>query len=322
MNSFILDFSMRRFGLYIVGILVVVFVVCVANDVVNSVLVVTSPSNNAYKMKRLVEGGERSEICILGNSRAQEHFLPSEIAPEAFNYGLAGSGWRDLLFHIRVALARPGSDVVICNIDPLGLALSGCRGDYRFVCQTDIYKSEEQLPRVSWKNILPGIRFFGSLRMNIAENEWINGLIGGKTKTFDHGAIIQRNKTRSDEEWEFLESKLPELDFHYHAEVDERLQGLLRSNRRHEVVFVVSPLAEPWLKHYKGEARFLEYLNRLGKLPHVHVCDYRGYGWKLSDFMDMLHLNEQGARRFSQLVKRDLTKMGILPFDGQKEVNE
>ena len=94
-------------------------------------------------------------------------------------------------------------------------------------------------------------------------------------------------------------------------ELENEMGRLLSNNARHEVVFVVSPVAQPWLKRFKEMDQLKEIKDWLSSFPHVRVLDFTdsSYGFGLSEFMDLTHLNEKGARRFTALLREKLTQL-------------
>ena len=119
-------------------------------------------------MYRLFTCSENGEIPILGSSRAEAGFAPMEIANNAFNYGLSGSSARETAFHLKAVLSRPGHGLVIVNLDPWGLGNGSFLGDYRFVADNTLVKSEPKIC-IPLADRLPGIRFQGKTRGNLAQ---------------------------------------------------------------------------------------------------------------------------------------------------------
>ena len=93
------------------------------------------------------------------------------------------------------------------------------------------------------------------------------------------------------------------------------LAETLLGNTHHEVVFVVSPIAKPWWDRFTGQKELAELENWLSSFPHVHVIGFAetSQGYELSEFMDLTHLNETGARRFSRELKARLASFGLMP---------
>ena len=135
MNLSTLDFRvMKRFLLYIGGLLSIVLVAVWLGEVLNRWLVFSSSNSSGYRMKRLFEfDSSKGEMPILGSSRAEGNFAPKNISPIAFNYGLRGSHFHETLFQLKVVLSRPQGGVVLVNLDPWGMDDGSYMHDYRFV---------------------------------------------------------------------------------------------------------------------------------------------------------------------------------------------
>lgn len=300
---------MKKFLIFASVLLVAAVALMLVCDRLNRYLIFSSSNANAYKMYRLFEGWAEGEIPILGSSRAEAGFAPKEISDRAFNYGLSGSAARETAFHLKAVLSRPGGGLVIVNLDPWGVRNGGFKGDYRFVAGNALVKAEPKV-RVPMVDRIPGLRFQGKTRANLAE--WVNNRLA-VTKTMERGAVLQRI-SRNEAEWEYIISKRGEYVCSCDEETKAMLADVLSRNERYEVVFVVSPTAAPWQEKFTGERRLAEIEAWLRGFPHVHVIGYAetrdGYG--LQDFMDLTHLNESGARRFSRELKERLSSRGLL----------
>lgn len=290
-------------------VLLAVVALMLANDALNRHLVFSTSNSNPYKMQRLFENSEKEEIPILGSSRAEAGFAPGEISDKAFNYGLSGSSARETAFHLKAVLSRPDSGLVIVNLDPWGLGNGSFLGDYRFVTDNPLVKSESKIV-IPFTDRLPGIRFQGRTRRNIAE--CLNNRLA-VTKTMERGAILQR-LSRSEAEWDYIISKCGSHGCSCDEETQAMLSEILSSNTRHEVVFVVSPVSKPWWNRFTGQEALSSLKNWLCRFPHVHVIGFAetSQGYELSEFMDLTHLNEKGARRFSKELKTRLVGLGLI----------
>ena len=300
---------MRKFAFFCAIILVVVVALLCANDALNCYLVFSNENSNSYKIQRLFSPPENDEIPILGSSRAEAGFAPTEISKNAFNYGISGSPARETVFHLKEVLSRPGRTLVIVNLDPWGLGKGIFRGDYRFVADYPLVKSEPMI-QVPIADRFLGFRFYGKTRSNLAE--CINSHIAA-TKTMERGAILQRF-SRSKAEWKYIISKCEPQGFTCDEETKLMLTDTLMSNMRHEVVFVVSPIARPWVERFTGVENLVELEEWLSRFPHVHVIGFANTseGYELSEFMDLTHLNEKGARRFSREIRERLVSLGLM----------
>lgn len=308
-SSSILGSDMKKFFLFAAMVFLALMALMFANDALNRHLVFSMSNSNPYKMQRLFVVMEEGEIPILGSSRAEAGFAPKEISDNAFNYGLSGSSARETVFHLKAVMSRPGNGLVIVNLDPWGLGNGMFLGDYRFAADNPLVRSEPKI-HIPFTDLVPGIRFQGKTRRNIAE--FMNNRLA-VTKTMERGAILQR-LSRSKDEWNYLISRCVSHGYVCDDETKAMLSEILSSNTLHEVVFVVSPIAKPWWDKFTGQEALLSLENWLRLFPHVHVIGFAeaSQGYELSEFMDLTHLNESGARHFSQALKDRLKLLGLL----------
>ena len=300
---------MKRFLTFVVLVFMAAVIMMLANEALNRYLIFSSSNSNPYKMYRLFNNPEKGEIPILGSSRAEAGFAPLELSKHAFNYGLSGSSMRETAFHLKSVLSRNEGGLVIVNLDPWGLGNGGFLGEYRFVADNPLVKAEPKVKRQLIDKIV-GIRFHGETRGNLAE--CMNNRLA-VTKTMERGAILQR-LSRSEEEWTYIISKCESRSCSWDEETKRMLGDLLATNDRHEIVFVVSPIAKPWWDLFTGHAELLELEQWLRSFPHVHVIEHTGTsdGYELLEFMDLTHLNEKGARRFTRELKSHLQSIGLM----------
>jgi len=308
-NSSISGFNMKRFLLYVTGLCVATIILLLANEFLNRYLIFSSSNANPYKMYRLFIEQPKNEIAILGSSRAEAGFAPKELSDAAFNYGLSGSAMRETAFHLQAIVERDENSLVIVNLDPWGLGNGKFQGRYRFATASPLVKAEPKVG-LTFLDRIPGVRFHGELRGNIAQ--CMNNRIAA-TKTMENGAILQR-LSRNQAEWEYIISKSKPMGFARNQEAEDALKSVFEKNTRHEIVFVVSPVAEPWWERFTGKEELIELEHWLSKFQRVHVIDHMMLGahYDLSEFMDLTHLNEHGARRFTRELKDKLTSMGLI----------
>ena len=69
-------------------------------------------------------------------------------------------------------------------------------------------------------------------------------------------------------------------------------------------------------ERFSGHKELKKLKDWLQEFPHVNVLDFfdssEGYG--LNEFMDLTHLNESGARRFSKRLRNELQSLGFADF--------
>lgn len=307
-NLFISGSDMKKFFAFLFAVLAATVILLLANERLNRHLIFSSSNSNPYKMYRLFVDAPGDEIPILGSSRAEAGFAPKELSEKSFNYGLSGSSMRETAFHLKAVTARPSNGLVIVNLDPWGLGNGDFLGRYRFAADVELVKEEPKL-KLFLIDRIPGIRFHGEMRGNIAQ--CMNNRIAA-TKTMENGAILQRI-SRNQGEWDYIIGKTKPTGFVRNQETEELLKEVLNANTRHEIVFVVSPVAKPWWEKFTGKNDLIQLEKWLGSFKHVHVIDHMSLGgdYNLDEFMDLTHLNEHGAQRFTNELKQRLKELGL-----------
>ena len=283
---------MKHFILYCIALTLCVAVFALANDVVNLWLVRSSSGNPAYKMERLWHGYERGEIPVLGSSRAQGNFVPSEISPKCFDYGCDGMGMPEVVFLLKEIAKRHTEVPVIVNLDPWGFGgfdKPHFVGDYRLVPESG---------RVGLAESLPGLRFHGALRKSLTV--WLNEQ-KAVTKVIDNGAVILKN-SRTEEEWRVINSKLTPWVFARSDKGEEAFESVLASFAPRKVIVVVGPCCQRFMELYPSYVEFDKYLDHLRTIDNVFVVNMFGSPcFTDADFTDPTHLNIVGARKFTQM---------------------
>lgn len=304
--------DMKRFICVAVSVASGVYALLLVNEWVNLRLIFSSTNTTTYKMYRLFNEERSGEIPILGSSRAEAGFAPSELSPSAFNYGLSGSGQWETLLHLKAVCSRKDARLVIINLDPWGIGGKvGFQGNYLFAYGSPVLKEYENQVKVAFVDRCPGFRLYGKLRNNLAS--CLNSVTAA-TKKIDNGAILQR-LSRNPTEWEYIISKCPAQKFNLNKQTWNEYKRVLAANQNVKVVFVVSPVSPPWWERFSGKAELSAFLVEASKIKNVAVLDMCSSNinkYDLSCFMDLTHLNENGARRFSRELKAALERKGIL----------
>ena len=303
---------MKRFILITSFLFAVLYGLLLVNDYINLKLVFSSTNTSLYKMYRLFKEPLPNEIPIIGSSRAEAGFVPSVLSPRAFNYGLSGSGQWETLFHLKAICVRNDASLVIVNLDPWGIqGKGGFTGRYALAYGAPSMVGYEDQTKVAFLDRMPGTRFYGRFRSNIGE--CLNSVLAA-TKKIDNGAILER-LSRNEEEWKYIIGKCESSNFTVNEETWREYQMVLRRHPNVTVVFVISPVAPPWWNRFGGAEKMREFLKEASKLDNVKVIDMCSTNidkYDLSYFMDLTHLNETGARKFTGELKQRLEAMGLL----------
>lgn len=302
---------MKRFLIFAFGLIATFLVLTFAYDGLNLALVRSSSGNGAYKMERFFGELAEDEIPILGSSRAQANFVSSELDTRCFNYGIDGSPIGETLFQLRDLVVRKTSGRILVNIDPWGFAFFNgvtFRGGYLLAAKACAVRRRLPPGVVSGLDWLPGIRFQGQLRANLAAA--VNARLS-VTKEIDHGAVLLRT-SRTDEEWAFVDKTLKPMDFGWPSEacqsmLDEIARIVKSREGRLCVVFVIGPCSPSWCRLFTGGDALCEWVKdfnlRMADSHLVAIDLFSESGFETRDFADSTHLNRDGAIRFSRRLK-------------------
>lgn len=297
--------DMKKFLHSMLGVLGVVVALLLANDAICRALIFASTGSIQYKMYRLFNERPKGEIAIIGSSRAQGHFVPSVLGENVFNYGLDGSSQYETVLHLHALIARNDTAPIIVNLDPWGLVGGNLKGDYSLASNcADVPTAAQKLPPLD-ASTWPGIRFWGKLRTSASFA--LNAKIGG-TKHIEKGAILQRI-LRNEAEWAHINANLMATEFGINDAVWTDLENVL-SAPHPPIYYVLSPVSPAWYKLFAADQENVDGLAglvaRLRSYPNVQVIDLMTDAlerFPQSTFFDPTHLNESGARKFSEELK-------------------
>lgn len=286
---------MKRFVIYFLSLFTAVAILAVVVDQLNVWLIRSSSGNTAYKMERLYTNPEPDEIAIVGSSRACENFVPSIISPRCFNYGVGGMTMDEIISILEVLQRRQSTSPVIVNLDPWG-----CFGTGSVVAN---YRLAPQSGRLKFLDRIPGIRFFGGLRSNLVD--LLNDRRSVST-VIDHGAKLLKT-SRAPEEWKTINAKIGGKRFIGDPESERHFIQVLSSFAPRRVYLVICPCSSVWKSKFIGQKELSVLLARVRGLQNTVVLDYYGSSdFSDNDFMDPTHFNISGARRFSNILKKDI----------------
>lgn len=286
---------MKRFVIYFLSLFAAVAILAVAVDQLNVWLIRSSSGNTAYKMERLYTNPDSDEIAIVGSSRACGNFVPSIISPRCFNYGVSGMTMDEITSVLEVLQRRKSTSPVIVNLDPWG-----CFGTGSVIAD---YRLAPQSGRLKFLDRIPGIRFFGRLRSNLVD------LLNDRKSVsivIDHGAKLLKT-SRTPDEWKTINAKIGGARFIGDPESERHFIQVLASFAPRKVYLVICPCSSGWMSKFRGQEGLSALLARVRVLQNIVVLDYYGSAdFSDSDFTDPAHFNISGARRFSNILKKDI----------------
>ena len=263
-----------------------------------------SPSCNATKIERAVNGGEGESVAIFGSSRALGNFMPSIIVTNAFNYGVNGMSLNETLLLLDQYLSHNSSDsIIIINLDPWGFANPEklrLAGDYRLVGRRQTVRATITGLNLLWSDWVPGFRFQGQLRKLLSK--YLNAR-KACTKKVDNGAELLLN-SRTESEWEVIKKGLKPYSFFSNTVCDEQVATLYRKQQAHRIVWVVAPTCSAHHALHQNKQNMITFLKWQDKYPNVSVVNFFDSVPDYPDtfFSDPTHFNVKGAEKFTRAL--------------------
>lgn len=296
---------MKRFLLTAFGLTLCFLALSIAYDATVLWMMRRSPSCTATKIERAVTGGAGESIAIFGSSRALGNYMPSILAPDAFNYGVNGMSLNETLLLVNHYLRQNTSDsLLLINLDPWGFANPDTHqliGDYRLAGRKKHFRDAFPGLNLSWPDWTPGLRFQGELRT--ATTAYINSL-RAVTKKIDNGAEILLN-SRTEAEWKIIKKGLKPYSFFFDARCEELLKTIYTLQGAHRIVWVVAPTCPAHHANHQNPAAIISFLQKQSANPRVNIINLfnNSDGYPDALFTDPTHLNVHGAEKFTQELK-------------------
>lgn len=278
----------------------VLAVACVGLDrAVERGLLFTSSVAGAYKVHRILAEPHPDEVPVVGSSRAKCCYAPSHLGVPAFNYGLNGADFDVALFFMEQALAQPGTQPLVVNVDYDWWG--GRLGDPANYVASAEYPAVRALLGPAYQPVyrVPLLRHFGLF------DEYVSDFLKSRltvTEDVDQGAGLLLGQ-QPPARWAQLMA-LARAGRYDDIRLDtSRLQQLLRLVDAHPErrwVFVVAPYHPAYLEGLGDLADTEAWLAELDARPHVTLLDYARAPYADSLWFDPKHLNRAGAQRFSE----------------------
>lgn len=312
---------MKKFLAIVLGLAVAFLALTVVYDQLNLRLIHASSGNDAYKMERFFSASVEEETPVLGSSRALGQYVPSTLGANVFDYGINGSGIGETLFLLKDLVKRKQAGLIIVNVDPWGFGAFdevpiAFRGNYTLAASSRDVRKRLPPGVVSTSGWLPGVRFQGRLRTNLAD------LVNARktvTKRVDRGAVLLMT-SRTKEEWAYLDKTLGTTRFEVpspacRAEIDEILRLVATHKGRLHIAFVIGPCSPSWRRKFANAEDLRTWAQTFAeemKGKPISVVDlFSDTDFATEEFADATHLNVAGAMRFSAMLKQRLEQIEL-----------
>lgn len=306
--------SFKRFALRILlPYLAAMTVFVLAGGIVfERYIILATPVNGSYKVNRIMENQDPGEIPILGNSRAEAHYVSGAIHPQCFNYGLSGTGEDVLLFFLREELKKARRTPILVNLDLEGLDSSiGNPANYLLNASEPEVKDLLGV-RYSWLYEVPLLKYFN--QFDLFFGMWLNDRASFSGRS-DRGAILRYEKMDPKALQDHLDKRANGVNFHTPSPtLEAALFDLLRAHPERRVVFVISPYHKGIFNHFPNLHEAQALLTRLDNLPNADVLDFSHVDYPDSLYNNSTHLAYAGALRLSQELHDSLHHRIGAPF--------
>ena len=251
-----------------------------------------------YKLSRFYDFND--DVLFLGSSRAEQSFMVDTIfaVDNAYNYGLVGTGnwlWPKLL---EDAVANDKKELILINVDPDSL-------DHGTEWNMSYYLN---VPHHS--SVYSALKFNTRRRIRFFPFKYFGQYI----ELFRTGIKHWKNSTSYDNKGTNISIKPPNPESFFNHDMAKDsvllckeddlqiLSEILLKNNLDMVVFIKLPSYQE--KGYKIFFNVLE--EQLEGVPFTYFLDYTCELSNKSNWNDHLHLNLDGATKFSKMLRRDL----------------
>ena len=264
-------------------------------------IIFSSNTSGAYKLNRIINETHNEEIPIFGSSRAQGSYIPNILGNHYFNYGIDGIGANIWMFFLEQELEKKKSSKIILNFDLNGFFNS--YGDLSSYIPNYKFSKNLILKENSLKFNIPGIRYFGFYEFYL--KSYIN-VRTNFTKLNQNGGSFEKNILEPKTFENLIKKRnLNPEKFIQSENLAKKMMKLISSTER-KIFIIVAPYHYSYLKNFKNIEIANNYLNELNKANNVEVIDLRNCLSNDNMFFNTTHLNYEGAKSFSTIVKSSI----------------
>lgn len=298
--------GVRRFLLrMLLPVVAAVAILCVLLDpVFYQKIVLKNLMSGAHKIYKAYETNLPNEIPIFGSSRAAGSYIPDEIHPDCWNYGIEKTQYEMLEILLSQELKKDKTTPIIINWDYEMYEEWFCNPAYLIphVDKPEIraFMGDEY----HWSYRIPLIRFYGhydgylknQLAMHSSKNLINKGGFFLKDP-FNPKKFARQIEKRKESQQKFA----------FRIDWDKRFRKLLRDHPERKFILVVAPYHSSYFHNFPGYKRAQDYLTTLEIMENVEVLDFGQAEYPDEMFKNTSHLNLAGARRFSRELKEKLS---------------
>lgn len=258
------------------------------------------------RIHRLVSGPGVDVVPVLGSSRANVDYIADSLHAHAFNFGNAGAGYDAVEFQLRKALEHEGNMPIIVNVDLGWWSMHGVGDPAMYIPSMSDADVRQLLgDQAEFHHRIPLIRYFG-VYQNYASaylTEW--------SRDFTEAEGYSPSPEEFEQRIDALRSW--KVDHEPDSARRARLFELVDRHPDRRLIFVVAPYHPSYFTVAAHEPGDDAWLTELGRRAHVTVVDFSHHPYPDSFFVDPVHMNRAGARRFSSDLRAQIQH--LLPPD-------
>jgi hypothetical protein len=305
------------FGRWLKAILAFGIILAAADALFTFGIIARSDTFDAGKVWRCLHA-QAQEMPIFGASNVRADFIPKEIGLDVFNYGMDASSYEVVDVLLKAELQKKKTVPVVLG---MSYHLFHNVGDISkfipFAWNADVRQALEQNHAMSWRFLVPGLRYFGYYDWYF--KDFLSEHLG-LTRNVDRGYEYKLNALAFDPT-RFAEAvkKRRETGYGYSEDPEdiEKLTARILCAPQREFVLVFLPIHDSCFENFTGKKDFTKALARWRRIPNVRVLDYSELRYPDEYFTDTMHLNQKGAVEFSRRFGADLRH--VLERDAKRE---
>jgi hypothetical protein len=277
-------------------------------------IILNSTISGAYKVNRIINETNPGEIPIFGSSRAESSYIPDSLGKIFFNYGLNGTGPDVMLFFMKEECKKKKTTpYLILNFDMTGFIHP--IGDLSNYIYNSGYTPVKELLSKDYKisYSIPFIKYYGQYESYL--KYYVTDKINFSFYTNKGAYMVRKNGVSRQQFKDMVNlSKHSVAGFAIDTVIENEYIRVIKMNPERVFVFVVSPYHSSFFEKFKNPKDATDFFNRLSKMNNVRVLDFGRVKYPDSLFSDPMHLNYNGAIRFSREFKDTLNKIPINNF--------
>ena len=313
---------MKKFVVFSALVAIAVIALFCLNEVVNEFMCRETSMGDerlrkAKDIRHLFTDLGTDEIPIIGSSRAG-CYIPSIISSRCKQYSFSGSRLKETLFLLSKVVSSRKSGIVIVNVDPWG----AMGYDEPFKAVYDLVADDKDV-KAFVPELARGGRFF-NVHFRYAfrfKRNLQNYVVMRKQKYHKGKPIVRQSRAVSDEEWKKMNQTVRPWFFEDRVDANEYVAEILSRQQSNKVVWVVAPVSPYKRLNMQNPEAVENFLANMATHEGNYVFDFftdgnnseSGDGFAQEDFVDPNHLNIQGSKKFSLLLRKALDSSGLLP---------